>query len=290
MVLNPSAGGGDAVEHAEQLQKLVTRAGHTLDITMPGGEAEVEAVVRRGVAAGYERILAAGGDGTLNRMIPALADTGVPLGIVPLGTVNVLAREFGLPLEPERALQVAMHGVERRVDLGVANGRLFALMAGLGFDAQVISEIVPRLKDLFGPLAYITAGLQVLTRYKSSILKLEGDDFSLELPAWLMVVGNAGYYAYELDMAPDACMDDGLLDVCIFAEKSALDRLTQISALFMGQHTRHPNVRNFRTAGLRISATPPVHVQLDGDTVGMSPVDISVRPRALSVIVPAQGE
>jgi diacylglycerol kinase family enzyme len=131
-------------------------------------------------------------------VIAGLAGSEVPLGIIPLGTVNVLAREFGIPLNPTQALKVALEGSVRRIDLGMANGQPFALMAGLGFDAQVVSAVVPRLKELFGPVAYVTAGLRVLTRYKPSRFHFTADGMEFDLPAWLVVVGNASYYAYQL--------------------------------------------------------------------------------------------
>jgi YegS/Rv2252/BmrU family lipid kinase len=288
LILNPKAGASsrNQVELTGWMGRL---AGHTLTVEVPKKAEDAMTVALRGVAEGYDRILAAGGDGTINRMVSALAETEIPLGIIPLGTVNVLARELGIPLDPVKALQVALHGRERRLDLGVANGQYFTLMAGLGFDAKVVSEIVPRLKELFGSLAYVTAGLQTLARYKSSQFYLTFNGKTVRFPAWLLVVGNASCYAYQLSIASGARMDDGLLDIIVFGEQNALDRLTQIGAVFIGQHIKHPNIRYFQAPAISIAAEPRVHLQLDGDPAGVSPVEITVKHKALSVIVPEEG-
>jgi YegS/Rv2252/BmrU family lipid kinase len=285
LVMNPMAG-ESSPELADLLRQVAARHDCQLTLALPASPEELYTVVRHAVADGDTRIFCAGGDGTIHHVVAALRDTDTPLAIIPTGTVNVLARELHIPLDPLDAMRVALAGRTRRVDVGMANGRPFMVMAGLGFDAEVITEVLPRLKELFGPLAYVTIGLQVLARYKPSQFRLEMDELCLSLPAWLIVVGNASYYAYELNIAPDARMDDGLLDVCIFAEHGAFERLTQIGALFAGQHTKQANVRYFRTRHLRIDAAPPVHVQLDGDAMGSSPVDISVLPSALTVVVP----
>lgn len=269
-----------------QLQRVAAQRGHTLDIIMPATPEATTRAVTEALERGYDRICCAGGDGTVNRVATTLAGGDVPLGIIPTGTVNVLARELQLPLDPVQAMEIALTGPVRRLDLGLANGRPFTLMAGLGFDAEVVSTVIPRLKELFGSLAYVSAGMQVLTHYKSSLFHLDVDGVKLSLPAWLLVVGNASYYTYQLSLATEARMDDGLLDVCIFAESSALDRLTQISATFIGNHIRHENVRYFRTRSLRIDADPQVHLQLDGDPAGFSPAEITVCPAALPVVVP----
>ncbi|OPZ85879.1 MAG: Diacylglycerol kinase [bacterium ADurb.Bin429] len=285
LILNPKAG-NMATARVALVELAAILSGHTLEVALPTSATAAEAVAREAVAARFDRILVGGGDGTVNSVLPALVGSETALGILPVGTVNVLAREFRIPLTVEGALKVALHGAPRRVDLGQANGKPFALMAGLGFDARVVADVVPELKKLIGPFAYVTAGLQALAVYKSSQFRISMDDVTVTVPAWLMIVGNAAYYTYELALSPDARMDDGLLDVCIFGEQTALDRVTQLMATAVGLHTQHPNVTLFRTRSLSISADPPVHLQLDGDHAGSSPVEITLLPKALTVMTP----
>lgn len=285
LVMNPKAGAAATARVGlPRLAELLD--GHTLEVARPPTAADAEAAARRAIAAGCTRVLVGGGDGTVNGILPALLHTEAALGILPVGTVNVLARELHVPLELEPALQTAITGTPKQVDVGQANGKPFVLMAGLGFDARVVADVTPRDKEIFGPLAYITAGIGALANHRSSRFTLAMDDFTVQVPAWLMIVGNAASYAYELTLSPEARMDDGLLDVCLFAEQTALDRLTQLAATAVGLHTRHPNVILFRTRALRITADPPVAVQLDGDPAGQSPVEIGVLPGALKVMTP----
>lgn len=283
LVMNPAAG-GSTQHRLEQLERAAATLGCALDIAMPESPAAADQIVRDALDGRCDRILVAGGDGTINRVASTLAGTDVPLAIIPTGTVNVLARELRIPLDPVKALKVALTGRTRRIDIGTANDRAFLLMAGLGFDAQVVSQYIPRVKELFGSLAYITTGLQVLTRYKPSLFLLEADGNAFSVPAWLIVVGNASYYGYQFAITPRAQLDDGMLDVCLFAEHTSLDRLMQVSAFLAGQHLKHPNVSYFRVRRLKVLADPPVHLQLDGDPVGMSPVDIGIRPAALQIV------
>lgn len=285
LLLNPKAGGTTAARVTlPRLAALL--GGHTLEVALPTDAAQAEAAARQAVADGVDRILVGGGDGTINSILPAVQNTPVVLGILPIGTVNVLARELHIPLDLDAALQVALQGAPRRLDLGLANGHPFVLMAGLGFDARVVAEVAPRDKEMFGPLAYITAGLGALANHKCSRFDITIDDMTVQVPAWLMIVGNASYYAYALTLSPEARMDDGLLDVCLFGEQSALDRLTQLLATAVGLHARHPNVTLFRARALRVAAQPPVAIQLDGDSAGASPVEIGVLPGALTVMTP----
>jgi YegS/Rv2252/BmrU family lipid kinase len=285
LVMNTTAGG--AAETRVSITDVARMlAGHTLEVARADSPAATETAVRAAVAAGVDRVLVGGGDGTIHAVLPALVGSATALGILPVGTVNVLARELQIPLDLESALRIALDGTPRRIDLGCADGRPFALMAGLGFDARVVADTVPRLKELFGAVAYVTTGLQALAVYRSSQFHVTMDDLDATFPAWLMIVGNATFYAYELSLSPDARIDDGLLDVCIFAETSALDRLTQLFATFVGLHPLHPNVSIFRTHRLHVTAEPPVCVQLDGDVAGTSPVEIGILPGALTVMTP----
>lgn len=259
---------------------------HEIEIAMPDSPEGAERAARAAVDAGYERLIVFGGDGTIDSVLPALAGSATALGVLPAGTANVLARELQLPMGVKKGLEIALNGTPRKIDLGLANGKYFALMAGLGFDAQVVSRVVPELKKIFGPLAYVTSGLQSLSSYPKSNYKITMDDYSATFPAWLIIVGNATTYGYELAISPESRIDDGLLDVCVFGEQSALDRVTQLLATAIGLHSKHPNVTIFRTKSIRISANPSVKYQLDGDQAGDSPVEISVQPGALTVMTP----
>jgi len=232
------------------------------------------------------RVVAAGGDGTIHAVLPALQGSEFPLAILPVGSVNVLARELKIPLKFEEACDVVAAGERRRIDLGLANGRPFALMAGVGFDAQVVSAVAPQVKDSIGSFAYVAKGLEVLARYPASTFHVRTESEEWECRAWLAVISNAAHYTYRWRLSPDASIDDGWLDVCLFETDSSARTAQQVVAALQGRHTGRPGVRHFRTRFIGLASSPSVAYQLDGDPTGATPVEIRLEPRSLEVLVP----
>jgi len=208
--------------------------------------------------------------------------------VIPAGTANCLARELRLPLSLRQACRVAATGEVRRIDLGTANGQPFALMAGIGFDAEMVRRIGPQIKDLLGAFAYVVTGLRLLGEYRPARMTIETPEGKAELPAWMVVVSNAATYALYWHLTPHASIEDGWLDVCVFAETDMPGSLGQLAGALSGHHLEHPQVKYLRTRQIRIEADPPVSTQLDGDLAGATPVEIGVRPAALSVIAPSE--
>lgn len=252
------------------------------------GEGEKLAV--RAVERGYDMVVAAGGDGTVNDVANGMVGSGVPLGLLPIGTVNVLARDLNVPLELSESIRVLAEGDVKNIDLGCADGRYFTLMAGLGFDAQVISGVLQPVKSWIGASAYVFKGLETLTWYRATNVTLTMPDQTYSTQAFLVIVANISRYAYSLKITPNASPEDGILDICVF-EKPFADRLgflRQVADLFSDRHLKHDEVKFFRTTSVKIESDPEIMVQIDGDPFGMTPVHIGVNPGALSVIVPAE--
>ncbi|MDQ2800919.1 MAG: diacylglycerol kinase family lipid kinase, partial [Armatimonadota bacterium] len=160
LIVNPAAGQGRPLEALETLQATLAPVLGGLIVTQKAGDAECAA--RTGAEDGYSGVLVAGGDGTINEVVNGLLAAGtpggkLPLGLIPLGTQNVLAHELGLPLNLEGVLTLLQAGRTRQIDVGLAGSRHFVLMAGFGFDAQVIGEVVRPMKALLGPAAYAFA-------------------------------------------------------------------------------------------------------------------------------------
>jgi YegS/Rv2252/BmrU family lipid kinase len=295
LIINPAAGQGKRALASDAVHDAFREIDPEIYLTQTIGDAERTAEVA--AASGrYDCVIAAGGDGTVNEaatgVLKAWARTGiqVPLGIVPLGTQNVLAGELGLPAASLHDLAaVVKTGRTRRIDVGRINDRYFLLMAGLGFDAAVVRDIQRPIKELIGPAAYAFATLAALTKYRSTSMKITLDGEVLTSEVFLLVVANAASYAYrQVKIAPFASLDDGWLDLCIF-ERPPTDRIgfaTQVAALFAGRHLRDPRVRYYRAREIRIDSDPSVGVQLDGDSYTTTPVSISAVPRGLSVFVP----
>ncbi len=293
LIVNPAAGQGRPQEALESLQAAFAPVLGGVVITQGRGDAERAA--RSAAADGYEAVLAAGGDGTVNEVVNGLMAAGeiggaLPLGLVPMGTQNVLASELGLPAaDPDATLALLRAGRTRRIDVGLAGGRHFVLMAGFGFDAQVVGEVLRPVKALLGPAAYAFAAAGALAKYRSTHIRLRLDGEEVRSEAFLVVVANAASYAYrQIKLAPFASLDDGWLDVCVF-ERARGDRVgfaSQMMAVLARRHLRDPRVRYYRGKHLVLESEPPIQGQMDGDTFGGTPIEISVVPSALPVFVP----
>ena len=288
-IVNPTSGRDRSAHLRRKL--LDTVAG------IPGAQAIVltQAGEARYVAAdaartGYERIVVAGGDGTVNEVINGIGDAPVELGIVPLGTGNVLAYQLGLGsdmLEP--ALEVISAAKVREFDLGKAGDVRFLLMAGFGFDAEVVRSVTARAKGLFGRMAYAPMLVRESVRYRPSEFRLVIDhETVLSATAYNVVVCNCASYAPNFQIAPDARPNDGLLDVLIFENRPGMKLrfLGWLSASLVTRWAADPSAVHYLAKHVWIESTPAVTMQLDGDVRGESGVAIEVLPKALRLIVP----
>ena len=289
LIVNPASGQGRVAREKRKLLDLVSNMPHVHArvATQPNEAAQIasEAAEQR-----FERVIVAGGDGTINEAINGIGDSGLPLGIIPLGTGNVLAHDLGIPSNnTTRALEIIGANKVRAVDLARANGRRFVLMAGFGFDAAVVDRVSPKVKDVFGTMAYAPAIVEQLIKYAPTRFRLTLDGGAVyETDAYAVVVANCGTYAYNFKIAPKAVFDDGLLDIIVFETgPGAAWRLIGqcLSSVFQtiiaGQTATY-----LKSARVRVDSDPPVKMQIDGDVTGESGVEIDILPKSLRLIVP----
>jgi YegS/Rv2252/BmrU family lipid kinase len=237
----------------------------------------------------FDLVVAVGGDGTINEVLNGLGE-GIPLGIVPLGTANVLARELKIPVnDVPAACEVLRSCKPRPMDLGWCSGRRFCLMAGIGFDAEAVKEVPPNVKDLIGAPAYVLSALTALTHIRRAIrYRLTVGERRIVGRGMLLVVANASLYGGELQIAPLASVEDGWLDLCLFRERSKVAFLGQLLQVLLRRQLQDPHFAYYRAREVRVECDPPASVQLDGDYFGRTPVDIRVLPGAVSVVRPEE--
>ena len=289
-IVNPTAGHVRRAGVEERLDKAFRKHGLACDIVLTQKAGDGCALAREAAESGADLVVAAGGDGTVKEVVNGLVGTGAALGIIPAGTVNVLARELGIPLSPHKAIRTIAEGNVKKIDLGCANGHYFTLMAGFGFDAEVVSNVLQPIKDWIGASAYVLAGLETLAGYRPTRITLEMPDERYSHRAYLAIVANVSTYTYNMKITPHAAPDDGLLDICVF-ERPIADKIGfmhQLAEVFINRHLYHKAVRYFRTPSVIVRSRPDVMVQLDGDTFGTTPIEISVAPSILPVVVPAR--
>jgi YegS/Rv2252/BmrU family lipid kinase len=249
-----------------------------------------ERLARTAVASGVDLVLASGGDGTVTACVGGVAGTGIPLGVLPCGTGNLFARNLGLPLDPDEALAVALTGAERRLDVGVANGRPFVVLAGIGFDAEMLAGASEKLKRRTGSVAYLLSGLRHLwDRPTRVVLRADGGP---PLRRWAsgVVVGNVvGTLQAHLQLLPDAVPDDGVLDVAVLTAWGFIGWLGLAADVMMLRRSRKTlHLRRLACRDLLVDAGRERPWEIDGEVIGVArQLRVSVKPGDLLVRVPA---
>jgi diacylglycerol kinase (ATP) len=239
---------------------------------------------------GFERVIAVGGDGTVNEVANGLVHSTTILGIIPAGTGNDVAHNLGVPAEPAAAASLAANGSARPIDLcHVQTGdraAYFVNVAGFGFDAEVAWRVnrSPFMRFGGGTLPYVFGVLATLWQYRAPGMRLSLDDRALDRRVFLAAVGNLPTYGGGMRIVPDATPDDGMLDVCVVADLSRLEVLRLLPRLYSGGHVGHPAVELFRCRSVSADADGRVLCQADGEIVGRLPARFSVLPAALRCV------
>jgi YegS/Rv2252/BmrU family lipid kinase len=240
------------------------------------------------VASGKEGlrcVVAAGGDGTLQEVLNRAP--GVPVAVLPLGTENLVARYCGVARCPRTLAEIIATGRPREIDVARANGRTFCLMASAGFDAAVVHAVHRRRRGHITRLSYGLPIIQLMKDYRFPPIDVEVMDTGEKLRGAMVFVFNVPRYGLGLAIGPDACPDDGELDLYVF-ERPGLFALARYAwAVVRGKHLARPDVHHRRAKGFRLSSTGAVPLQTDGDPAGWLPATVEVLPRRLTLLVPS---
>jgi len=283
IVLNPEARTARKLRVASSIARVAPHA----VVRMTAGPGQAEALAREAVAAGFQTVVAAGGDGTVNEVLRGIAGSGVRLGVLPLGTMNVFARELGLPLDWTSAWARIALGQERRVDMGWANGIPFAQLAGVGFDAQAIRLVNPGMKRLFGPAAYVYAGFVSLSRPMPQLI-VSAEGRAPMTGVWVLL-GTGRYYGGPFPVFPNAKNGEGLLNVLVVHHLNLKCLLGGLFTLPFSRHTQMPELTYFQTRSLRVEPSvghaESLGLELDGELQGHAPVDFHVAHNSQRVAV-----
>lgn len=283
IILNPAARGERAQRQRARIESFAGRS--VICPTSRSGEAEV--LARRAAQEGFERIVAAGGDGTIHEVVNGLAGTDASLGLLPMGTMNVFATELGLPTNDlGRCWDIIETGNTRLVDLPNANDKYFAQLAGVGLDAQVVKETSLALKRSFGPLSYLIQAAQIAARVPPR-LSISSENATIDEGSFVLV-GNGRLYGGPFPFFKNAVNDDGLLDVIVFKRLGYLEIIRYLQDVFFGSRINAPEVEYFQTTRLSVTSDQVVPVELDGELVGTCPVEFGVKKQALRVLAPAE--
>jgi YegS/Rv2252/BmrU family lipid kinase len=288
VILNPAAGNSDAGTIRRALEHHFSGQERTYEVYETTGQERVAEIVRPALERGFDIVVAAGGDGTVSGVAGGLVRTGVPLGIIPVGTGNALARDLGIPLDLEEALSL-LTGEHTTMDIDAmqVGDQFFVLNAGIGISALAVRSTKRAHKRHFGRIAYIWAGLKEFFGFQPRCFTIMVDGERHQMRASeVMVLNSAGLGNPYVCWGPQIRLDDGRLDVRIVRAKTALDYLGLAWSMLLGQRKGHSHLRSLSAErSVTVNANRPLPVQADGDLISRTPVQIQVVPRAVRVIV-----
>ena len=285
LLVNPASAGGKTlkllprVEQALDARRAVFRVQRTKGLEHGAEQA------LRAIDAGEVPVVMSG-DGLLGAVGGAMAGSTAPLGIVPGGRGNDLARVLEIPAEPESAVEVLFAGHSRRIDVGEANGKRFLGIVSVGFDSEA-NRLANETHFLRGNLVYAYAAIRTLLGWKPARFTIRVDDERMRLTGYSISVANNRAFGGGMFIAPDAELDDGEFDIVTVGDVSRLRFVGNLPRVFKGTHVEKDEVRVFRAPHLELSASKPFPVYADGEHLTDLPASLRVLPRALSVLVPA---
>jgi len=280
IILNPAAKGDQARRTLDQMVKLVPEA--KIFLTERVGHGEL--LAKEAAEQGYRTIVAAGGDGTVNEVLNGLDPEKCTLGVLPVGTMNVLAMELGIPSRLDKALEIIRAGKRKKLDLGMANERRFIQLAGVGLDAETVRRTHPDAKRAWGPWSYLLTAAQLMVA-PAPVLRVEVEGRG-GIKGAMVLIGNGRHYGGPFQFFPKADMADGLLDVCVFPKSGPLDLLWYLQAVLLGGPDSLPEVTYLQVPGLKVASDDRIALEVDGEYCGETPVDFRLIHHGIEVLVP----
>jgi diacylglycerol kinase (ATP) len=295
LIVNPASGAWDTRREVSAVLNHLEDQGWLTTLHETSRSGEATALAQQAREEGVDAVLVVGGDGTINEVINGLAESQVALGVLPAGTGNVWAKELGLPtrsplhlLPLVDSVKALVPGARRRIDLGQANGRYFLQWAGVGLDAEVTYAMEPRTRRQrrLGAVAYLVAGFVTAANMVGTRTRIWIDEERIYRRSILVVISNSQLYGGRVRIATDARLDDGLLDVSIFAGTGFGSAVRTLLGVITGLHVRDPRHSCYRARSIRIEAEKPMAVHVDGEPHGTTALECHVVPRALTVLIP----
>ena len=286
IILNPRAGQAELIAEVRRARALWEARGWQVDWRSTEYRGHAIELARSAAEAGFDLVVAAGGDGTVNEVVNGIAGTRTALAVLPVGTGNVWVRELKLPLRPEAAAAALLDGATYALDLGQAGDRYFLLMAGVGFDASVTRQVRPELKRRFGVMAYLLQALTIARDVRGTRVQIMLDGRPVKGRVLMVVIGNSRLYGGFLQITHHASLTDGLLDVAVIKGQDARVAPLHILSILLRRHNVTPDLLYHRAREVTISGSTPLDVQVDGDTIGVTPMTFRVVPGALQAWLP----
>ncbi len=294
LIFNPVAGQSDPEQDLLTIETFLAPE-IDLDIRLTTPEVDAGQLAQEAVERGVHMIIASGGDGTLSAAANALVGTNIPLGIISRGTANAFASALGIPDTIEGACQTILQGTTRVVDAAQCNGKPMVLLAGVGFEAEMVEKADRESKNRFGMLAYIMAGVKQLREFDTFEAKIETDEKVITVTAGAVTIANAAPPTSILAQGPAGIIfDDGLLDLTVVAPENRTGAIASayhlLQSAFRGDAAERDDIGYLRARRIKVTTEPPQKVVLDGEIIGTTPIDVECVPGGLTILVPVTEE
>lgn len=292
LIYNPSSGREEMKKRLPEILYRLERGGLETSTHATIGEGDATLAAADAVERGFELIIAAGGDGTLNEVVNGMAEKShrPPLGILPLGTTNDFARALNIPKNLEQACDLIVRQHTQDIDVGKINNRYFINILGGGSMTELTYEVPSKLKTMIGQLAYYMKGIEKLPRLRPIELFIKSDELELHEEVMLFLISNSNSVAGFERLSPDASMNDGLFDVLILKRCNLAEFIRVVSLALRGEHLNDPNLFYFQTRQIEVSSPDYVQINLDGEFGGTLPVVVTNLKSHLDIIVDESGQ
>ncbi len=288
LLVNPASGAQGALAQLPTIVNALEGAGMQAVVSFTTADRSPSELAAQAACERYDLVVAVGGDGTVSAVAQGLLGTDTPLGIVPVGTYNNIARSLGIPATSADAVEVLLHGQPWRINSATANGKPFMEVAGVGLDAQLF-PVAEEIKS--GAWTALPDAVQTLGAYQPRTLWIEFSDGSrISTEPLLAIVSNMPYFGVGFAIAPTMRPDSGLLVLSLFEKMTKLEVLGYFAAIANGRQVAEPRIATYQGPSFRITtaAPPAILVQADGQLIGETPVVFAVQPHALTVLAPPQ--
>ena len=289
LIVNLIAGHGRSKALFPKVKAELDRRGIEYELHYTNEPLEATDVAKWGIEAGFHRIVAMGGDGTVNEIANGMLNRDAVLAVIPAGTGNDFIRMLGIPADPFEALDVLTNGRERTMDLGqVADDRYFVNGVGIGIDAQVARDVL-QMKRLQGAAAYVSAAVREVFRFKAFPVTIESADWQLDATCLSIGLSNGKFAGGGFKLAPEADIVDGRIDISAIEDYSRLERLVRLPRVRAGKHLGWQKVHYRQLTEATIASPSKLIAHVDGEPYRLpsEPFSVRVLPNALRVLVPA---
>ncbi len=283
IVANPVSGGGKGGKIAERVANRFSDEGIVVEkqLTQPGRDAKK--IVEESAQSAFSDLIVIGGDGTIHQAINGMSSSELVLSVIPAGTGNDYIKNIAIGKSFPQQVETALKGRIIEVDVGICNDRKFVNGVGVGFDGQIVYEMLHRKTWLKGHAAYYYHVLRILASYRERDFEVAVDGLPMNNRLILMTIGNGTTFGGGFKLTPNARIDDGFLDICTVGGLSAWKRFLNIGKLSNGTHLALPEINELRARAITIGENALLEAHIDGEYLGKPPFEINILPKALKV-------